>query len=110
MRLKEVNSLCSAGKSLAISFNWYVYCTDGNICLFLQKEPEELVVKWRLKDYPAGHYAQISFKLQDQSDSTNLVLSATGVPKSKAENTQEGIKNHYFRRIGSTFGIGLHFY
>jgi len=71
------------------------------------KENEELVVKWRLKDYPQGHFAEIKFTLQDQGDSTCLKLEGTDIPTSKSENTQEGLKRHYFQNIGRSFGCAL---
>ena len=70
-------------------------------------ENKELVMKWRLKKYPQNHFAKISMKLRDQSDSTDLVISATDVPAEFLEETKVGIERYYVQSIGRTFGCGM---
>ncbi|KAE9547908.1 hypothetical protein FO519_008877 [Halicephalobus sp. NKZ332] len=65
-------------------------------------ENKELVMKWRLKKYPQGHFAKISMKLKDQSDSTNLVISAANVPAEFLDETRNGIERYYTQSIGRT--------
>uniref|UniRef100_A0A7E4VE68 Aha1_N domain-containing protein n=1 Tax=Panagrellus redivivus TaxID=6233 RepID=A0A7E4VE68_PANRE len=63
-----------------------------------------VVLKWRLKKYPAGHFAQVTFTLNDKNDSTDLVLQASNVPKEYLEETREGFSRYYIQSIGRTFG------
>ncbi|KAI6224517.1 Activator of Hsp90 ATPase [Aphelenchoides fujianensis] len=71
------------------------------------EENEKIEADWRLREYPPGHHARIVFSLHDKSDSTDLVLKASNVPKAMAENTQSGLQRHYFQNIGRTFACGL---
>jgi len=69
------------------------------------KENEEIVTQWRLKDYPAEHYAKITFSLGDQGDGTMLNIKAENIPLREQEKTQSGIQRHYLQNIGQKFGI-----
>jgi len=70
-------------------------------------ENKELVMKWRLKKYPQNHFANVSMKLRDQSDSTDLVISASNVPAEFLEETKVGFERYYTQSIGRTFGCGM---
>jgi len=87
------------------NFSLYNGQIDGTFIKLIKDE--EIIALWRLREYPAGHYAEIRFILRDQSDSTDLTLSATNVPKNLAENTQTGFQRYYFQSIGRTFACGL---
>uniref|UniRef100_A0A1I7XJA0 Aha1_N domain-containing protein n=1 Tax=Heterorhabditis bacteriophora TaxID=37862 RepID=A0A1I7XJA0_HETBA len=65
----------------------------------------EIEVSWRLKSYPEGHYANIIFRLNDEGDSTSLVVTASEVPSHKAEETQNGLMRYYVASIARTFGF-----
>jgi activator of HSP90 ATPase len=69
------------------------------------KEGKEIGTQWRLKDYPAEHYGQITFSLRDQGDSTVLSIKGENIPSRDQEKTQSGIHRHYILNIGQKFGI-----
>uniref|UniRef100_A0A914HJB0 Rap-GAP domain-containing protein n=1 Tax=Globodera rostochiensis TaxID=31243 RepID=A0A914HJB0_GLORO len=60
----------------------------------------QIAMAWRLKSYPPGHYAAVKFVLKDKGDSTNLELSADGVPEHLLEDTKTGFSRYYFQCIG----------
>uniref|UniRef100_A0A0K0D419 Aha1_N domain-containing protein n=1 Tax=Angiostrongylus cantonensis TaxID=6313 RepID=A0A0K0D419_ANGCA len=66
---------------------------------------EEIMMSWRLKNYPDGHHAKITFTLNDESDSTSLKLKADGVPSHMAEETRNGLTRYYLASIARTFGF-----
>uniref|UniRef100_A0AC34G6T6 Activator of Hsp90 ATPase AHSA1-like N-terminal domain-containing protein n=1 Tax=Panagrolaimus sp. ES5 TaxID=591445 RepID=A0AC34G6T6_9BILA len=74
------------------------------------KENEKLVMKWRLKKYPANHFATITMTLKDQNDSTDLIINAENVPAEYLDETREGISRYYVQSIGRTFGCGMKFF
>nr|XP_027200190.1 activator of 90 kDa heat shock protein ATPase homolog 1-like [Dermatophagoides pteronyssinus] len=85
---------------------------DGNIIgKFIQLEPNKLIRQfWRLKSWPQEHYSEVEIRIEQQSDSTQIILEQNGVPKLNLENTEEGWKKHYFESIKRTFGFGASFY
>ncbi|KAI3422517.1 hypothetical protein GPALN_013023 [Globodera pallida] len=70
----------------------------------------QIAMAWRLKSYPPGHYAAVKFALKDKGDSTNLELSADGVPEHLLEDTKTGFSRYYFQCIGKKFGISLNLF
>ncbi|VDM56644.1 unnamed protein product [Angiostrongylus costaricensis] len=66
---------------------------------------EEIIMSWRLKNYPDGHHAKITFTLNDESDSTSLNVKADGVPSHMAEETRNGLTRYYLASIARTFGF-----
>lgn len=85
---------------------------DGNIVgKFTHLEPNKCIRQfWRLKSWPAEHYSQVEIQIEQQSDSTKIILVQTGVPKLNVDNTEEGWKKHYFESIKRTFGFAASFY
>ncbi|EYC13794.1 hypothetical protein Y032_0042g533 [Ancylostoma ceylanicum] len=69
------------------------------------KPNEEITMSWRLKAYPANHFAKIKFILKDESDSTSLLVEAEGVPSHMAEETRNGFTRYYLASIARTFGF-----
>lgn len=73
-------------------------------------ENQDIVMKWRLKKYPEGHFAIIKFTLKDQNDCTELLVEADYIPDEYLNDTQFGIVRYYFQTISRTFGIGLNLF
>ncbi|KAF1984243.1 activator of 90 kDa heat shock protein ATPase-like protein 1 [Aulographum hederae CBS 113979] len=72
-------------------------------------EPPSLIVqKWRLKDWPQGHYSrlQIRFEQNDVDAVTVMRVAWTGVPVGQEEVTRRNWGEYYVRSIKTTFGFG----
>jgi len=83
---------------------------DGNVTGEFVKldEPTQVVQKWRLAQWPEGHYSlqEISFDQNDVDQVTNMRVSWTGVPVGQEEVVQRNWEGYYVRSIKQTFGFG----
>uniref|UniRef100_A0A0K0FAU9 Activator of 90 kDa heat shock protein ATPase homolog 1 (inferred by orthology to a human protein) n=1 Tax=Strongyloides venezuelensis TaxID=75913 RepID=A0A0K0FAU9_STRVS len=70
---------------------------------------DEVQLKWRLKSYPVGHFADVTIKVVDQRDSSDLVVKAVNVPKNNLEDTKIGFERYYCQFLGRTFMCTLSF-
>uniref|UniRef100_A0A1I8EHW6 Aha1_N domain-containing protein n=1 Tax=Wuchereria bancrofti TaxID=6293 RepID=A0A1I8EHW6_WUCBA len=78
---------------------------------FVKIEPcKELAMKWRLKTYPAGCFANVTFRLKDEKDSTTLEVDVTGIPATEYDSTENGLHRFYIQSIMRTFGFGAHIF
>jgi len=65
----------------------------------------EMEMHWRLKTYPEGHFARITFTFKDAGDSTDLSIEAVDVPRAHVDETERGLRQHYMENIMRTFGF-----
>ncbi|XP_068048849.1 activator of 90 kDa heat shock protein ATPase homolog 1 [Anomalospiza imberbis] len=81
---------------------------DGSVTgEFVDLVPEkQLVMKWRFKSWPAGHFATITLNFNDKGGETEVCLEGKGVPASEEERTKQGWQRYYFEGIKQTFGYG----
>ncbi|XP_043930620.1 activator of 90 kDa heat shock protein ATPase homolog 1 isoform X2 [Protopterus annectens] len=81
---------------------------DGSVVgEFLELIPEQkIVMKWRFKSWPEGHFATITLNFIDTMGETELHVECKGVPVSDEERTREGWQRYYFSGIKNTFGYG----
>jgi len=83
---------------------------DGNVTGEFVKldEPKQVVQKWRLAQWPEGHYSlqEISFDQNDVDQVTNMRVSWTGVPVGQEEVVRRNWEGYYVRSIKQTFGFG----
>ncbi|VDO43682.1 unnamed protein product, partial [Onchocerca flexuosa] len=78
---------------------------------FVKIEPcKELGMKWRLKTYPSGCFANLTFRLKDEGDSTTLEVDVKGVPTTEYDKTENGLHRFYMQNIMRTFGFGAHIF
>ncbi|VBB31205.1 unnamed protein product [Acanthocheilonema viteae] len=64
---------------------------------FVKIEPcKELTMKWRLKTYPSGCFASVTFRLKDERDSTTLAVDVTGIPSTEYDATENVSKLESF--------------
>uniref|UniRef100_A0A915PNT2 Activator of Hsp90 ATPase AHSA1-like N-terminal domain-containing protein n=1 Tax=Setaria digitata TaxID=48799 RepID=A0A915PNT2_9BILA len=78
---------------------------------FVKIEPcKDLTMKWRLKTYPVGCFANITFGLKDEGDSTTLEVNVTDVPATEFDKTENGLHRFYIQNIMRTFGFGAHIF
>lgn len=72
------------------------------------EEPKRLVQRWRLKQWPAGHFSrlEISFDQNDVDSVTAMRVTWTGVPIGQEEATKRNWREYYIRSIKTTFGFG----
>ncbi|RAL17526.1 AHA1 family protein [Aspergillus homomorphus CBS 101889] len=82
---------------------------DGNVSgEFVKLEPTVIAQKWRLAQWPQGHYSTLEIKL-DQNDVdgvTQMRVSWTGVPVGQEDVTKQNWDVYYVRSIKQTFGFG----
>ena len=47
---------------------------------FVELSPTKIVQKWRSKSWPAGHFSDVTFNIEEKSDHTEVKIVQTGVP------------------------------
>lgn len=72
------------------------------------EEPTHIVQKWRLKQWPEGHYSTLSiwFDQNDVDAVTVMRVEWKGVPVGQEESTKGNWGEYYVRSIKTTFGFG----
>ncbi|KAH9864389.1 hypothetical protein J1614_010323 [Plenodomus biglobosus] len=72
------------------------------------QEPTHIVQKWRLAQWPAGHYSTLSiwFDQNDIDAVTVMRVEWKGVPVGQEEPTKTNWDQYYIRSIKQTFGFG----
>lgn len=79
----------------------------GNICGdFIDITPAKIVQKWRCKQWPDGHYSDVTIDICEKNDHTEVSLTQVGVPISEEESTKENWERYYWDAIKRTFGFG----
>ncbi|XP_005301712.2 activator of 90 kDa heat shock protein ATPase homolog 1 isoform X2 [Trachemys scripta elegans] len=72
-----------------------------------QEVPEkQIVMKWRFKSWPSGHFATVTLNFTDKGGETEVRLEGKGIPSSEEERTKQGWQRYYFEGIKQTFGYG----
>ena len=81
---------------------------DGNVTGEYVKldAPKQIVQKWRLAQWPAGHFStlEINFDQNDVDGVTQLRVSWSGVPIGQEDVTKQNWEMYYVRSIKQTFG------
>lgn len=70
--------------------------------------PKKMVQKWRLtggSGWVENHYGTMTITFTQDSDSTNVEMTLTGVPKGKEEEVERGLEGYYIRGLKS-IGLG----
>jgi activator of HSP90 ATPase len=72
------------------------------------EEPTKIVQKWRLAQWPSGHYStlNIQFKQNNEDHVTVMKVEWDGVPTGQEEVTKRNWGEYYVRSIKTTFGFG----
>jgi activator of HSP90 ATPase len=83
---------------------------DGNVTGEYVKldAPKQIVQKWRLAQWPEGHFSSLEINL-DQNDVdgvTQLRVEWSGVPIGQEDVTKQNWELYYVRSIKQTFGFG----
>lgn len=66
----------------------FIYC--------LQVPFEKILMTWRMKSYPHGHYSDVILRFEQNDDCTMLHLEQSQIPESHFENTEDGWKRYCF--------------
>lgn len=68
--------------------------------------PKNIVQKWRLKQWPAGHFSKlaIAFDQNDVDHVTVMRVSWEGVPVGQEDVTKRNWEEYYVNSIKRTFG------
>lgn len=67
---------------------------------------EQIVQKWRLENWRAGHYAELDIQLKQGAGETTMVVKWTGVPIGEEDRVRGNFEDYYVRSIKLTFGFG----
>jgi activator of HSP90 ATPase len=72
------------------------------------EEPTHIQQKWRLAQWPPGHYSTLSiyFDQNDVDSVTVMRVEWKGVPVGQEEPTKRNWGEYYVRSIKTTFGFG----
>lgn len=72
------------------------------------EEPTKIVQKWRLAQWPQGHYSTLRIRFeQNNVDAVTLMrVDWEGVPVGQEEVTKRNWGEYYVRSIKTTFGFG----
>jgi activator of HSP90 ATPase len=72
------------------------------------REPTQIVQKWRLAQWPQGHYTNLTLDFdQDDVDAvTNMRVTFDAVPLGEEDSTKEKWGEYYVRSLKTTFGFG----
>jgi len=83
----------------------------GNVCgVFVELIPNKKIVqRWRFKRWPAGHYSNVTFNIDQKEDHTEVKVVQSGVPQSEADSTKENWDRYYWEAIKKTFAFGSFF-
>ncbi|GLH13223.1 hypothetical protein R5R35_006778 [Gryllus longicercus] len=74
---------------------------------FVELVPNTRIVqRWRLKQWPAEHYSNVTIDIDQKEDHTQVSLTQTGVPRSELDLTKENWDRYYWDSIKRTFGFG----
>ncbi|XP_059972341.1 activator of 90 kDa heat shock protein ATPase homolog 1-like [Mesoplodon densirostris] len=84
------------------------HLVDGNVSGELTDLiPEKhIVMKWRFKSCPEGHFATITLTFIDKNGETELCMEGRGIPAPEEERKQQDWQRYYFEGIKQTFGYG----
>ncbi|KAF6350726.1 activator of HSP90 ATPase activity 1 [Rhinolophus ferrumequinum] len=84
------------------------HLVDGNVTgEFTDLVPEKhIVMKWRFKSWPEGHFATITLTFNDKNGETEVCMEGRGIPAPEEERTRQGWQRYYFEGIKQTFGYG----
>lgn len=74
---------------------------------FEELVPEKKICQtWRLKNWPSGHYSNVSIELEETRNSTQMTLKQTGIPSAEYESMKSNWNRYYWHSIKQTFGFG----
>lgn len=80
---------------------------DGNIHgHFVEITPNKITQQWRCKQWPDGHFSQVTLEIVERNDHTEVNLVQVGVPASEEEATKLNWDRYYWDPIKRTFGFG----
>ena len=73
---------------------------------FIEITPTKIVQRWRCKQWPVGHFSDVTIEITERNDHTEVNLIQIGVPVSEEESTKENWERYYWDAIKRTFGFG----
>lgn len=70
---------------------------------------KRIEMQWRLQNWPASHFSNVSINFEQKDDGTLVSLEQTLVPAEFSNSTTDGWRRYYFSAIKATFGMGCGF-
>ncbi|KAI8850868.1 activator of Hsp90 ATPase [Chytridium lagenaria] len=68
--------------------------------------PTKVVMTWRLRSWPQGHFSTVTIDFEELSDATVLHLTQTGVPVGEKETLIGNWNTYYWDSIKRVYGFG----
>lgn len=81
---------------------------NGNITgKFLELIPNKKISKlWRYKQWPSGHYSNVTIDIAEKEDHISVTLTQNGVPTNEADTTKINWERYYWNSMRQSFGFG----
>lgn len=73
---------------------------------FTELSPAKIVQRWRCRQWPEGHFSDVTIQIAEKNDHTEVTLVQSGVPVSEEDVTKENWERYYWDAIKRTFGFG----
>ncbi|BFZ54783.1 Co-chaperone [Savitreella phatthalungensis] len=70
------------------------------------EDGKSLVQRWRLRDWPQSHYANLTLLFDQGLDGTNLRMTMQGIPIGAEDAVKANFLEYYVKPIKTTFGFG----
>ncbi|KAJ3409168.1 Sec63 [Chytridiales sp. JEL 0842] len=78
----------------------------GNVTgkvLELEKD-KKIVMTWKLKSWPAGHFSKVTMTFETQRESVKLKVAQSDVPIGEVDTVRRNWENYYWNGIKAAFG------
>lgn len=108
-KTEMVTAFTKAGAKVEAFRGGEFHLYGGNVHgKFEELVPEKkILLTWRLKSWPSGHYSNVLIELEELQNCTQLKLKQTGIPAAEYDTMKKNWYRYYWHSIKQTFGFGV---